>query len=65
MKDRKDWLQNRAEEVAIEVLGKEYYDLGPNLQLICYAKAEEDWVDYYSSLIDAAYDRKKERQLVD
>ena len=62
--DKKGWLQNRAEEVAMEVLSKEYYSLGPHMQAMCYAKAEEDWIDYYASLIDAAYDREKERQLL-
>lgn len=61
--DMKEWIQNRADEVAMETLGKEYYDLGPHMQAMCYAKAMEDWADYYANLIDAAYDREKERQL--
>lgn len=61
----KDWLQNRADEIALDKTGHEFYELGPQLQLMCYMIAEQDWVDYYSSLIDVVYEeREKERQLM-
>jgi len=61
--DKKDWIQNRCEEIALETLGREYYDLDPNLQLMCYAIAEQDWTDYYSSQIDAIYESLAEQLL--
>ncbi|KKL68455.1 hypothetical protein LCGC14_2124800 [marine sediment metagenome] len=61
--DMKDWIQNRAEELAIDLTGHEFGDLGPSIQLMLYMKAEEDWVDYYSGLIDHIYEREKERRL--
>ncbi len=62
--DMKDWIQNRAGEVAMETLGKDYETLGPHMQAMCYAKAMEDWTDHYADIIDSAYDREKERRLL-
>lgn len=53
MTSKKDWLQSRADEVAQEQTGHDFYDLGPHLQLMCYMIAEEDWIDYYSSQREA------------
>jgi len=63
MVDMKDWIQNKSEEIALEKTGHEFYDLGPHMQMMCYMIAEEAWVDYYSSLIDAAYEREKYQRL--
>lgn len=62
--DMKEWLQNKAEEVALEKTGHEYYDLGPHMQLMCYAIAEEAYKDHLADLIDSAYEREKERRLL-
>jgi len=64
MVDQKEWQQNKAEEVALEKTGHEFYELGPHMQLMCYAKAEEDWIDYYSSECDAIYERIRDQQIL-
>jgi len=60
---KKEWLRNRVEKVALDIVGKDYYSLGPHMQAMCYAKAEEDWIDYYSSLIDSIHECEKYRRL--
>ena len=74
--DMKDWIQNRAEELAARGFllvrtglitwneDEDYYNLPEAIRDGLYAKAMEDWKDYYASLIDSAYDREKERQLL-
>jgi len=63
MLDKKDWLQNRCEEIALDKTGHEFHTLGPQMQLMCYMKAEEDWIDYYSDQIDSTYERIRDQQL--
>ncbi len=59
----KDWLQNRIEEIALDLTGHEYHELGPHIQLACYMKAEQDWIDYYSSYCDSVYERELYRRM--
>ena len=61
--DMKEWIQNRAEEIAQEVHNKDFYDLGHHTQLQVYAKAMEDYKDYYASLIDSTYERLRDQKL--
>lgn len=63
-RDMKDWIHNRAEELAEQKYNKDYYDLPNHLQDEVYNQAEADWIDHYSSEIDAAYDRLMEEQLL-
>ena len=62
--DYKDWITNRAMELAEELYCQDYYDLPDKLQTEVYNKAESDYTDYYAAEIDAAYDRMMEEQLL-
>ena len=64
MIDKKEWISNRAEEISQNMFERDFYSNGPNIQLMLWAKAEEDYADYYASQIDAIYDRWKEEQLM-
>lgn len=64
MIDQKEWQQNKAEEVALEKTGHEFYELGPHMQLMCYMIAEEAYKDYYAGQIDATYERMRDQQLL-
>lgn len=62
--DMKDWISNRADEIALEKYNSEFYSLPASIQFSIWMQAEDDWTDYYASLIDAAYDRHKDNQLL-
>jgi len=62
--DYKDWIQNRAEEIAEEQYGKEFYDLSDTLQIGIWNRAEADYHDREADRIDAAYDRMLEARLL-
>ena len=64
MIDQKEWQHNNAEEVALEKTGHEFYELGPQMQLMCYMIAEEAYKDYYANQCDHIYEREKERRLL-
>lgn len=64
MDNMKDWLQNRANEIAEEKTGHDFDELGPQMQIMCYMKAEENYRDYIANKIDSAYEREKERRLL-
>ena len=64
MIDKREWIQNKAEEVALKLTGHEFYALGPHMQLMCWMKAEEEYKDYCASQIDSVYDRWKEQELM-
>lgn len=61
--DQKDWMINRAEELALERYNKEYHELPEDIQDEIWQRAEADWIDHYSHLIDAAYERAVEARL--
>lgn len=61
--DKDDWIINRCEEIAINLTGWEFNTLGPQMQVMCYAKAEMDYADHLATQADAIYDRMKEQQL--
>jgi len=63
MTDYKDWIENRAHELAEERYNKDYYDLPENIQQEIYNRAVADYIDYYASKIDATYDRIREQRL--
>lgn len=64
MIDQKEWTQNKAEELALELTGHDFYELGTSLQLMLWLAAEQYYINYYSSLIDSIYEREKDRQLL-
>lgn len=55
--DMKDWIQNKAEELAQELYNADYFDLDENTQRALFDKACEGYHDYYAAKIDVAYDR--------
>jgi len=61
--DYKDWIQNRAEELAEEQYDRDFYDLPDNLQIEVWNRAEADYHDHEADKIDAAYDRAIERNM--
>ena len=64
MIDHKDWTQNRADNIAIEQYGRDFYELDGDDQVAVYEQAEEDYKDWYSSKIDAIYERAKEAKIL-
>ena len=56
MKNAKEYLINRTEELALEKYDKDYYDLPPKIQETLWAMAERDWADYLGGYIDYALD---------
>lgn len=63
MVDYKDWIENRAHELAEERYNKDYYDLPKDIQLEIYNRAEADYTDHYASQIDAIYERIRDSRL--
>ena len=61
--DYKEWIQNRAMELAEKQYNKDFYDLPDSLQAEIYNQAEADYTDHYADMIDAAYDRAREARL--
>jgi len=60
VRDYKDWIENRAHELAEERYNKDYYDLPENIQQEIYTRAEADYIDHHASQIDALCDRMRE-----
>ena len=63
--DYKDWIQNKAEELAQEEYGTEFYDLPEATRDIIYNRASELYVDFYADKIDAAYERALDNKLME
>lgn len=63
--DYKEWIAERAEELAQERYNMGYYDLPEKIQREVYERAQADWTDHYADMIDAAYDRAQEAELLD
>lgn len=66
--DYKDWIQNRAEELAFRGFlltevglitweNKDFYELLEVIRDRLYQKAVDDYKDHYADMIDATYDR--------
>ena len=62
--DYKDWVVNRAEDLAQEQYSKDYYDLPNHKQIELWTQAEADYVDHYADQIDAAYEQAVEAKLL-
>ena len=61
--DYKDWIQNKAEELALEEYDAVFYELNETKQAKIYNKAMEAYTDYYADSIDAAYERIRDSVL--
>ena len=55
-KDYKEWISDRAEELARERYNQSYYDLPDSIQIELWTRAEADYIDREAARIDAAYD---------
>lgn len=62
--DYKDWIQNKAEELALEQHNTDYYGLPKSTRHQLYDKACELYKDHYAGQIDAAYEAALEARLV-
>jgi len=51
--DYKDWIQNRAEEIANQDYDSEFYNLSQEAQLDVYGQAMEEHKEHVADLIDA------------
>jgi len=60
--DYKEWIQDRAMELAEEMYQQDYYDLPYDLQDDIFSQAVNDYVDYHAGIIDAAYDRMMDKR---
>lgn len=63
--DYKDWIQNKAEELALGLFGfrTDYDKLDEATRDWCYMVATELYKDHYADQIDAAYERAKDARL--
>ena len=57
MMSTKEYTTEKAEEIAIDNYGKKFSDLTETQQNEIWKLAEFEWQDYYSTQIDAAYER--------
>ena len=60
--DYKYWIQNRAEEIAVEEYGKEFYDLPDELWDKVYQQAIEAYKEAYADRIDSTYEAIRDKQ---
>lgn len=59
IKDYKDWIQERADDLAVEYYNKDYYDLTDEEQQEIYELAEGDYKDAYASYCDYVYETQR------
>lgn len=57
MKNYKDWIQYRSDELAFDKFGVDFYQLGGDLQRMIYDLSVRDYKEYVASRIDAKYER--------
>ena len=60
LKDYKDWIQERADEIAGEEHDKDFYDLPKPIRDEIYKHASNDYVEAYSSYCDYVYETMRE-----
>jgi len=61
--DYKDWITAKADEMALEKYGKEFYDLPETTQREVFSEAELAYQDYYANEIDRLFEMAKEQRL--
>ena len=60
----KDTIQSYAEEIALELYGKEFYELEPDLRDDIYFRAQAQHRNYLKHLADAIYEKIREGNYV-
>ena len=63
LNDYKDWIQERADEIADEDWGDDFYDLTEHRQRDVYAQAMIEYIDAYSDWYDSIYERIREERM--
>lgn len=63
IRDNKDWIQERAIELAEEEHDKDFYDLPRPIRDEIYKHASNDYVEVYSSYCDYVYEQMRDRKL--
>ncbi len=63
--DYKDWVAERAQVIADEEYGNDFYHLTDQQQDEVYAEAAADYIDYESAQIDCLYDSQFEMRRLD
>ncbi len=59
MKGYKDWIRERADEIADEKYGIDFYDLPEATRDKIWRQALDDHTDVYSAYCDSVYERIK------
>lgn len=57
--DYKDWIQSKADELALEEYDRDFYELTDEAQDRIYNRAVELYKDYMADRIDMVYERVK------
>ncbi len=57
--DEKDWIRERADKIADEEFGSDFYDLSGTLQDKIYSRAMAGYTDYYADYCDSVFERIK------
>jgi len=63
--DKEEWVQNRAEEIAEEKYGEDFYDMDKDRQIEVFQVAEDEFMDEWAGRIDALYDAEVERRMME
>ena len=63
LKDYKAWIQERAEEIALDLFGQEWDEVARSTQDWCYHVATEHYKDKYADSIDATYEAMRDNLL--
>ena len=64
MIDYKDWVQCRADDIATERYGKDYYELDDDDQVAVYEEATNDYTNQFSSELYHIYETAKEAKML-
>ena len=63
IKDYKDWIQERADDLAVEYYSMDFYTLAKEEQQEIYALALEDYKDEYASYCDYVYEMHRDKEV--
>uniref|UniRef100_A0A6M3KTJ4 Uncharacterized protein n=1 Tax=viral metagenome TaxID=1070528 RepID=A0A6M3KTJ4_9ZZZZ len=61
MVNYEDWVEKRAVQIADTQYARDFYDLTEDTQRRIFKEAEADFVDYFSMMAEAAYDRIRDQ----
>ncbi len=64
-KTRKEWIEDRANEISWDVYEVDFSELPEDTQAEVMALAQEKYDENYSSIMDREYDLYREREVLD